>query len=369
MNINYLRASTLNTYQDCQFKFFLNYVCNIPSEAGLKADMGTCVHWVLEILAKARRLGATKLYESKRTDPKYLLDIYWKNRFVPKWGHDPKNYNFCHDQIQSVLNSNFNPLKLKVLKTEHQFEIELNIPGFQFEHYDYYTNAKESGNIKLRGTIDLITEAAPDTLEIIDYKTGQRSDWVTGKPKDLEAFFKDIQLKMYNLSTSKLYSQYKYRLFTIIYTRDGGPFTITLDENDINDVLNIFRIEINKIRNNDKPTRLKTERYDQSWKCKYVCQFGKISHSFMNEYCEIIEKIYDMRDAVPNFIEKDGSKYHRITELNEPTLCDRYYQVLKKNGMRKTVNLLTPTVECNSISRRNDYGNSKLSRLQYVENN
>jgi hypothetical protein len=65
----------------------------------------------------------------------------------------------------------------------------------------------------------------------------------------------------------------------------------------------------------------------------------------------------------------NDDKYYRITELKKPSLCDEYFSMLKKNGIRKTVKLLNPTIEGKAHSRRNNYENTKLSRLKYEENN
>ena len=186
MNIEYLRASTAGTYQDCPWKYFLIYVVGFPSLPNKKAELGTICHHVLELLAKAKKNGYTEYNINKRTDPEYLLKICWK-RYTdknPQFNYDENDYKFCQDQVKAVIESRFDPLALKILKTEHQFEIEANIEGFEYQHKDYKTGEDRSGNMLIRGTIDLITEIAPDTIEIIDYKTGIRNDWVTGVPKD-----------------------------------------------------------------------------------------------------------------------------------------------------------------------------------------
>ena len=74
MKITSLRASTYNTYNDCPWKFYLQYVVGFPSKAGKKALLGTIVHHVLELLAKAKKTGHYKLCD-KYSDPEYLLSI------------------------------------------------------------------------------------------------------------------------------------------------------------------------------------------------------------------------------------------------------------------------------------------------------
>lgn len=376
MNINNLRASTVNTYKDCPFKFFLHYVVGFPSESGKKANLGTISHFVLESLAKARKRGKTELHTSKSTDPEWILAKVWPifTKNYPEHAYDSKDYDFCLEQVYNIINSKYNPLTLNVIKTEHQFEIEANIPGFSYDYIDYLTKKRKRGNMSFRGTIDLITEAAPDTLEIIDYKTGQRTDWVTGEIKEWENFFDDVQLRMYDLAASKLYSQYKYRILTIIFTRDGGPFSISFEEEDLKETIDMFRKIYKKISNDSQITRLKDnrDRKDQLWKCDYVCQFGLVNHYFADPEGNIVKRKFKRiqkrhkktKDYPSEFIE-NGIRYERISFEDELD-CDVYYKELKTKGVHETYRKLHQITlgETGELSRRNDYENTKISRIK-----
>lgn len=54
MIITYLRSSSYNTWDFCQFKYYLDYVLAFRSPANQKAEKGTIVHKGLELLAKAK---------------------------------------------------------------------------------------------------------------------------------------------------------------------------------------------------------------------------------------------------------------------------------------------------------------------------
>lgn len=381
MNINNLRASTIGTYKDCPFKFFLQYVVGFPSVSGKKANLGTISHYVLETLAKAKKRGRSELYSSKSTNPEWILSKIWPifTKDYPDHEYCQEDYDFCLEQVQNVLNSKYNPLKLNVIRTEHQFEIEANIPGFSYDYTDYLTQKNKTGNMALRGTIDLITEAAPDTLEVIDYKTGQRSDWITGSPKEWEDFFKDIQLRMYDLATSKLYPQYKYRMLTIIFTRDGGPFSISFEPEDIQDTLDSFRKMYRQILNDSKISRLKDnkDKRDQIWKCDYVCQFGLVNHYFSNPEGDIIKRQFKriskkskLKRDYPTIITIGEVDYERIS-FDEETDCDIFYKKLRTKGVHKTYHELHQITigQTGEVSRRNDYNNSKISRIKLDDHN
>ena len=51
MIVTYIRSSSYNNYDFCQMQYFLTYVLGHRSDSNKKADMGTMVHKVMEILA------------------------------------------------------------------------------------------------------------------------------------------------------------------------------------------------------------------------------------------------------------------------------------------------------------------------------
>jgi ATP-dependent helicase/DNAse subunit B len=319
MEINYLRASSIGTYKDCQFKYFLDYTCGLQSPAGKKALLGTIFHWIYEALARCKKTGHYKLND-KYSDPNYLLQVAWA-RFTkenPQFEYTKADWKFVHKLVNEMMHSKLNPLKLDILATEKQFEIDLDLPGF-------------GENCKLRGTIDLVTKLDDETLHVVDWKSGERKDWVTGKPKELDDFQKDIQLRVYDLALRVLYPEYKYRLFTIYYVRDGGPYTVTFSNKDVAESIDAIRKYYNQIKTNNKPKRIKDDRTRsrEFFKCKFVCHYGKT---------------------------KDD---------NGNVLCDKFFKLTKnekiENAQQKIYNL-TRNGEAIEASRRNDYSHSKITK-------
>jgi len=55
MLITYIRSSSYNNYSYCQMQYFITYVLGHTPISGKKADLGTIVHKVMEVLAKLKR--------------------------------------------------------------------------------------------------------------------------------------------------------------------------------------------------------------------------------------------------------------------------------------------------------------------------
>ena len=290
MNIQYLRASSIKTYEGCQFQFFIDSILQIPSGSGRKALLGTIVHHVLEIMARGKKLGHG---EGIFTNHEALLNICWARYKKEHAGkielNDKADKKFCLKSIEKVINSSYNPTKLNVLHTEKQFRIPLLMPGFTFEYYDILSKKTTSGNYEIRGTIDLITHVSDDTLEIIDWKTGSRKSWETGELKDYNYFASsDIQLRMYDLATYLLFPEYKTRLLTMHFVNDGGPFTVCFDDAERAKTLEIIKNNFNIIKGNQLPSRIKETEPAQAWKCKSTCHFGKTKSQNGSSICENI---------------------------------------------------------------------------------
>lgn len=330
MKVEYLRASSCNDYDNCEFAYYLNYSIGFGSEAGIKAAKGTIVHKVGELLAKASKVGRNKR-KTKYTDVKYLLDIVWKRnkQDFPQFTFDEDDYEDCLKWSKIIVNSKLSPLKRKVLAIELQFEIEMNIPGFQYEE----NGVKK--NCLLRGTIDLITEEDGETLHVIDYKTGKRLKWIGGGSKELDDFRKDNQCRIYDLALAILFPQYKYRMITIYFINDGGPFTVEFSDKDRLETIDSLRKYFNKIKVNSSPTRLKDkgDRAKDRWKCKKVCYYG----------------MTNAKSGIP--------------------LCDSYYGTMKYHGYEKVTTKLTQlSISAKNkkvVSARNDYSRNKIMKVKF----
>ena len=55
MLITYVRSSSYNNYSYCEMQYFMTYVLGYQSKSGKKADMGTMVHKVMEVLAGLKK--------------------------------------------------------------------------------------------------------------------------------------------------------------------------------------------------------------------------------------------------------------------------------------------------------------------------
>ena len=269
----------------------MTYVLGHRSPSGKKAQMGTIVHKVMECLSRAKKalqenklsftddsLGRVRFTESSLFTDKFVDKMLAKSydHYTSDCIHHytKGDKNNCRKWVWMGLEYNdgqFDPRNRKIIETEPQFDIEIEDP---WAKYNYDTGETPlSGKLRLKGTIDLITESGDGVIEVIDWKTGRRVDWATGEEKDYDKLSNDPQLLLYYYAISKMFPEYDQSIMTIFYIKDGGPFSLCFDKNDEEKFLAMLRKRFNQIKNNTRPCMLSN---DQShWKCKNLCHFYK----------------------------------------------------------------------------------------------
>ena len=289
--VTYFRSSSYNTHSLCEQQYFLEYVLGYRGPSGQKADKGTIVHKVLEILAvikKAQQDGINTIDDDvvgKINVDNYSLDVlievvykyYSEANSHHKW--TPKDYKDCHAWVYKAIEFNngmFDPRNRNILCPEQRFDIEIKKP---WSAYSYDTpEGKLEGNLGIKGTIDLITLVNDKTIEIIDWKTGRRLDWATGKEKTQEKLQVDPQLRIYYYAISHLYPHIENIIFSIYFINDGGPFSICFDKSDMYKTEDMLRQKFQVVKNSRKP------QLHKSWMCTKLCHFGKTT--FDNTHIE-----------------------------------------------------------------------------------
>jgi hypothetical protein len=169
-------------------------------------------------------------------------------------------------------NGQFDPRNRKVMDTEPHFDIPILEDWAKFE-FELPNGEKMSGNLAIKGTIDLVTEMEDGTIEVIDWKTGQRLDWATGERKDYDKLMKDTQLLLYHYAVSKMYPKYRNSIMTIFFCRDGGPFSLAFDKEDDDKFLLYLKDMFKEIVLNQNPKPISKDR--GSFKCQKLCHYYK----------------------------------------------------------------------------------------------
>jgi len=281
INITDLRSSSYNDYDFCQQKCFLTYILGHPSKANKKAELGTIVHKVLEGLALAKKakqdnkscINDNEIYQNYSLDncnPDNLLyDSYDFYTATSEFEFTTEDYELCDTWVKMALtqhNCTFNPHNREIIEAEHKFNIV--IPD-EWASYNY--NGKQ-GNLLLHGTIDLMTKVNDNTMEIIDWKTGQRKNWNTGKVKTYKCLTKDPQLLIYYYAANFLHPEYDHIIVTIYYIRDGGPYSICFDKSDLDMAKAMIRYRFLEMKNNQNPKLLSWNMLH--FKCQRWCEYG-----------------------------------------------------------------------------------------------
>lgn len=319
--IAYLRSSSMNTWDDyCKIRYYMTYGLGFKEGANLKAEHGTTAHKVLEILSLCKLalqngknyidddiLGhfvfdEKDLLRRSIIPEKTLASINKHRSFkqVYKWDCQVKsNVRYGQDLVKGILdkvydhyqsrsthewgkfdkytienwiwiplewnNGEYDIRRRDIYMPEQNFEIEFKE---DWAKYEYNINGKKiEGNLKVKGTIDLITQTK-DCLEIVDWKTGQRKNWSTGEKKTFNKLQQDLQLKLYYWAVRKIIKQ--DAILTIFFIRDGGPTSIAFEDETLEEVEdNIKRIFL-EIKNHENPPPRDEERscVQCSW-CDY----------------------------------------------------------------------------------------------------
>ena len=317
----------------CEMQYFGEYVLGWKGPGNLKADKGTIVHKILEILA------IIKLNQQKNLpvipDTPYLIqdeacglidinnfdlhDICEKVfNYYAKIKDQPwtdKDFRDCELWANKAIDFNggaFNPLNMNIVAPEQHFDLVIDEP---WAHYDYVLDGKKiEGQLGLKGTIDLITSPMEGTYEIVDWKTGRRLNWATGEEKTHEKLMSDPQLMMYFLAASKLYPDIENIIVTIDFINDGGPFSLCYSKSDIPRTLDMLKEKFEYIK------ATKIPKQSKSWKCTKFCYFGK--------------NTFTGTEIKPIIVFRNGQVCSKGQTM---TMCEQMNFELYKKGMDKTV--------------------------------
>lgn len=328
MIVLYFRSSSLGQWDYCQMSYFMTYALGWQQPSQKKSQLGTIVHKVLECLAQCKQrlqygektgmriedseLGTIKFTNFQLNSNKFVMKLL-DNSYEYYTSHDKvniydskKDYEFCKQMVDACLsynNGQFDPRKTRIVAPEKSFDLEINEPWSEVEYNG------EKRKLRIKGTMDLITEVAPDTLEYVDYKTGQRINWATGEEKTYEKLHDDIQLLLYYYAISKLYPQYDHIIMTIFFLRDGGPFSLCFDASDNEKFLNKLKDKFLTIKQSTNPRPINQERSD--FRCKKLCHFYKNNwpgtQQTMCHYIENEIKLYGIENTIKKCSRPDFS--------------------------------------------------------------
>lgn len=334
MMVFYLRSSSIGTYDQCPHKYFLSYVLGEPEKPRQKTVMGSIYHKIMENLALGRKaeLAGKKSYISEDFGriklPIDLDKITNLSFFLYKKKHpefdwisvDTKGkYGIINHlaDIRSWVDLGLDmvdPRELNVKDVEVQFDIPIEQ---DWANYSYkLLGETHEGKLSLKGTIDLVVE--DDIIQIIDWKTGQRKNWVTGEAKEYEHFHKDKQLLLYYYVAHHLYPG-KPIMMNLVWVNSGGPFTIYFDESDYIRAEEMIKESFIKIKNQTTAKLIRPHDF-----CRF-CDFNKTYYDQpklfndgnpMNKCYHIRQEIYQigMNQTIEKYVKNDGKHLKMYSE-------------------------------------------------------
>ena len=288
--IVYFRSSSFNCHRFCPMQYYMEYTLGWRGPSNKKADKGTIVHKVLEICAVAKKglqdgkkiivdehIGrvSTGNYKSEYLN-KVIARVYeYYTSRIPHHEWTEKDAKDCEKWSWKALQYNdgmVDPRNRDVVAAEPH--IDINIEE-DWSNYSYTINDEEvSGNLAMKGTIDLVTDLGEGVYEVIDWKTGRRLAWATGKKKPQSSMFVDPQLRIYHYAMKQMFPDISSFLITIYFINDGGAYTLHFQDKDLESTEEMLKQKFEFIKNTETPKMIRQLDPPQSWKCSKLCHQG-----------------------------------------------------------------------------------------------
>ena len=176
-----LSASAIEIYEECPLRFKLEREWNLPRDVPASLRYGAAMHRVLRTFYDAQRLR-------RPTSDAELLEMF-RSELASARIPDRYQYELYLRQGIEQLHQFFEAARSSpppdVIDSERRFEMQV-------------------GGAKLTGFVDRIDRAGPDSIAIVDYKTG--------RPRLQEDADKSLQLSLYALAAKEVWGKRAERL-------------------------------------------------------------------------------------------------------------------------------------------------------------
>src|SRR6202158_4915741 len=189
-----LSASSIGTYETCPLRFKLEREWNLPRDVAAALHYGAAMHRVLHTFYDAQRyqreIGDDDLIELFRADlaragiaDRYQYELYLRQGV---------------EQLRQFFEAARATPPADVIETAHRFELQV-------------------GSSKLTGRVDRVDRTGPDSVAIVDYKTG--------KPCSQEDADESLQLSLYAIAARETLGKHADRL--ILYNLENNTAVYT----------------------------------------------------------------------------------------------------------------------------------------------
>jgi RecB family exonuclease len=129
-------------------------------------------------------------------------------------------------------------------------------------------NVEIGDNIILNGIMDKLQNPTPDTLEVVDYKSG-----VPFSPLEAE---KDLQSYMYLMAVRRLIKGYERFIFTFHFLKNRKCYTVAKSPEKLAKFENFIKAQARAMRNICLSTAKPTRSFKCRW-CAYATPAGQFT--------------------------------------------------------------------------------------------
>ena len=281
----HISKSSIETFDFCQVKYFLQYVLGYRDKPIKSAIIGIAVHEFAELIAlctlnaKNNKLSTSSDYYffSHETIEKLDIEAIYKYVWLstlPKYPNltlaDEKLFiKLCNSLIKQFDIRNYN-----IVGIEKEFDIELKYDWAILENGSFF---------RVKGILDLIIKHDNGIYEVIDYKTGKRHNFVTGKKLEYSDIQTDLQLSIYDLAFKQLYPGIKSS-YTLFYIKNKEFVTVSFPEKNLKRIESVLKRYKERIQKVNKLIPLSIDR--ASWKCQRLCGFSKSNEISQSSTCD-----------------------------------------------------------------------------------
>lgn len=276
----------MGTWDMCQMMYYFQYVLGFENKTNKKAVMGTVFHRAMQVLGDkkvAQKKGETFLENDDLPDMTFKqcddLEYVMRECFEYYKKHEEDvglteaEYKTCLGWFRKALafkGGMLDPRNQDVDSTEEFFDLEIDR---EWASYDFEVDGKKfEGKLGIKGTIDLIIRENDAYFQVLDYKTGKRLNWATGKEKTYEDLCSDKQLMLYYYALKRLYPERDFYV-SIYYVNDGGLFDIVFGPEDFEKAEKMFERRFREVQRTTKPKCI--SRDCSHWKCQKLCKFSE----------------------------------------------------------------------------------------------